>query len=124
MNSVYNSGKAIGEWLEGLGLTVFRTVPPVQTPIPSEYVVFTDYSTTSFDTYSQPISIYVKGTTSYKRVSEIADIIGEAVTVGGTVLYDNSMAIRIEKGSPFYQDKPDVDDTIRSGIVNLTITNY
>lgn len=71
-----------------------------------------------------PVQIYTIGTTSYADVLDIADKISEAVTEAGTLIGDDTVKIKIDKGSPFYQDKNDEDETVRAGYVNLIITVY
>ena len=52
---------------------------------------------------------------------EIVDNIESTITENGIRVSSDWGYITIYKGSPFYQDKPDEDDTIRAGYVNLLI---
>ena len=55
---------------------------------------------------------------------QLADKIESAVTEAGILISDADIKIKIEKGSPFYQDKSDEDETVRAGYINLIITVY
>ena len=71
-----------------------------------------------------PVQIYTLNTTSYERVIKVVDKIEQAVTEAGTLIGDDEIKIKIDKGSPFYQDKQDEDETVRAGYINLIITIY
>lgn len=71
-----------------------------------------------------PVQIYAQKTTSYSSVLLIADEIANAVGDGGILMSGDGIKFRIMKGSPFYQDRADEDETVRAGYVNLEITIY
>ena len=55
---------------------------------------------------------------------QLGDKSESEVTEAGILISDTGIKIKIEKGSPFYQDKQDEDETVRAGYINLIITVY
>ena len=71
----------------------------------------------------QSITIYSKST-GWSRVMDIVDKLETAITEKGVLIKKDWGNMVIEKGSPFYQDKPDEDASIRAGFINLLVTIY
>lgn len=116
-------GQMLYQWLSQFAPTYRGVLPAGVTPEKKylQYDGYVDYFATQF---ILPVQIYTLGTTSYADVLDIADKISEAVTEAGTLIGDDTVKIKIDKGSPFYQDKQDEDETVRAGYVNLIITVY
>ena len=123
MGNILKVGQLLFQWLSQFATTYRGVLPAGVTPEKKylQYDGYVDYFATQF---ILPVQIYTLGTTSYGGVLEIADKISEAVTEAGTLIGDDTVKIKIDKGSPFYQDKQDEDETVRAGYVNLIITVY
>ena len=115
----------IYSWLSQFA-TAYRGVLPAGVKPTGAYIRFDGYYDKFATNFIFPVQIYVPNTTSYSSVLQIADKIGEAIGDGGLLLgeKDNDIKIKIEKGSPFYQDKSDEDLTTKAGYVNLEISIY
>lgn len=123
MGNILKVGQLLFQWLSQFATTYRGVLPAGVTPEKKylQYDGYVDYFATQF---ILPVQIYTLGTTSYADVLDIADKISEAVTEAGTLIGDDTVKIKIDKGSPFYQDKNDEDETVRAGYVNLIITVY
>lgn len=123
MGNILKVGQLLFRWLSQFATTYRGVLPAGVTPEKKylQYDGYVDYFATQF---ILPVQIYTLGTTSYADVLDIADKISEAVTEAGTLIGDDTVKIKIDKGSPFYQDKEDEDETVRAGYVNLIITVY
>lgn len=123
MGNILKVGQLLFQWLSQFATTYRGVLPAGVTPEKKylQYDGYVDYFATQF---ILPVQIYTLGTTSYADVLEIADKISEAVTEAGTLIGDDTVKIKIDKGSPFYQDKEDEDETVRAGYINLIITIY
>lgn len=123
MGNILKVGQLLFQWLSQFATTYRGVLPSGVTPEKKylQYDGYVDYFATQF---ILPVQIYTLGTTSYADVLDIADKISEAVTEAGTLIGDDTVKIKIGKGSPFYQDKQDEDETVRAGYVNLIITVY
>lgn len=123
MGNILKVGQLLFQWLSQFATTYRGVLPAGVTPEKKylQYDGYVDYFATKF---ILPVQIYTLGTTSYAGVLDIADKISEAVTEAGTLIGDDTVKIKIDKGSPFYQDKQDEDETVRAGYVNLIITVY
>lgn len=123
MGNILKVGQLLFQWLSQFATTYRGVLPAGVTPEKKylQYDGYVDYFATQF---ILPVQIYTLGTTSYADVLDIADKISEAVTEAGTLIGDDTVKIKIDKGSPFYQDKQDEDETVRAGYVNLIITVY
>lgn len=124
MNLTENYAKTLYNWLSNFANT-YRTpvIFDAENPQPNEYIEYSAQVGNFASQFIQPIIIYSKST-SYKYVWQIADQIEQAVTEHGILLRDDWGYIKVEKGSPFYQDKPDEDDSICAGYINLLLTIY
>lgn len=118
-------GQRIYKWLSGFATTYRGTLPSGVNP-DDAYIRYDGYYDTFASQFIFPVQIYKQKTTSYAEVIKIADAIGNAIGEGGLLIgADNDeIKIKVDKGSPFYQDKPDEDETVRAGYVNLIITIY
>lgn len=116
-------GKKIYEWLSTFAPT-YRGILPTGVNPENLYLQISGYYDTFATQFIFPVQIYQLNTTSYSSVLIIADEIAEAITDGGLLISDTDIKIKIEKGSPFYQDKADEDETVRAGYINLLITIY
>lgn len=125
MGNVLKVGQLIYEWLSQFA-TTYRGVLPAGVKPANKYLQYSGYVDYFSTQFILPVQIYTLNTTSYAGVLEIADAIAAAVTEGGTLIGDDAgtVKIKIDKGSPFYQDKQDEDETVRAGYVNLIITVY
>lgn len=112
------------EWLSKFAPTyrspVLSTVFDENNPQPNEYIEYSANMGNFNSDFIQAITIYSKST-AYTKVMEIVDKIESAITENGIRVSGDWGYITIYKGSPFYQDKTDEDDTIRAGYVNLLI---
>lgn len=112
------------EWLSKFA-TTFRE--PVQfdkeEPAPTEYITYSADTGNFAEEFIQAITVYSQST-SYKYVMDIVDKIEAEIGEHGIVLRNEWGYIKVTKGSPFYQDKPDEDSSIRAGYVNLLLTIY
>ena len=116
-------GQLIYEWLSTFAPT-YRGVLPAGVKPASVYLKIGGYYDTFATQFIFPVQIYALNTTSPGSVVLIADEIADAIGDGGTLISDEGIRVKIEKGSPFYQDKDDEDETVRAGYVNLLITIY
>lgn len=111
------------QWLSQFG-TVYRGVLPSGVKPVQTYLQYT----ASFENFAGQfiiaISIYSAPTTVYTEVVKVAQKIDDAVTEGGTLVTYDDIVFKVDKGSPFYQDKAEEDETVRAGYVNLIITIY
>lgn len=116
--------KTLYNWLSQFAET-YRS--PVQfdadNPQPTEYIEYSLVQGNFAEGVIQPITIYTQST-SYKYVMDIVDKIEQAVGESGVKLSGDVGYVWIMKGSPFYQDKPDEDSSVRAGYVNLLIKMY
>lgn len=127
MGLTRNYATTLYNWLSGFAPTfrtpILSTMFDEEHPKPNEYIEYSSDVNNFGSEFIQAITIYSKST-SFNKVMDIVDniesVVGEnGIKVGGEWGY-----ITINKGSPFYQDKPDEDDTIRAGYVNFTIKVY
>lgn len=118
-------GQILYQWLSQFATTYRGVLPAGVTPA-NKYLQYSGYVDYFAQQFILPVQIYTLNTTSYAGVLEIADAISEAVTEGGTLIGDDAgtVKIKIMKGSPFYQDKQDEDETVRAGYINLEVTVY
>lgn len=118
-------GKKIYEWLTEFAPT-YRGVLPAGVQPEDLYIRFNGAYDDFATQFIFPIYIYKHNTTSYSSVILLADKIGAAVGHNGLLIGDdeNKIKIKIDRGSPFYQDMQDEDNTVRAGMVNLIITIY
>lgn len=116
-------GQMLYQWLSQFAPT-YRGVLPAGIKPESPYLQFSGYYDNFATQFILPVQIYQLNTTSYEGVLQLADKIESAVTEAGILISDEKIKIKIEKGSPFYQDKPDEDETVRAGYINLIITVY
>lgn len=116
-------GKRFYEWLSQFG-TVYRGVLPVGVEPDDLYLRFDGYVDRFATAFVMPIQIYKHNTSSFSSVLQIAKEIGNTVGEGGLLVIYDDVRFKIEKGSPFYQDKQDEDETVRAGYINLEITIY
>ena len=116
-------GQMLYQWLSQFAPT-YRGVLPAGIKPESPYLQFSGYYDNFATQFIFPVQIYQLNTTSYEGVLQLADKIESAVTEAGILISDADIKIKIEKGSPFYQDKQDEDETVRAGYINLIITVY
>lgn len=116
-------GQMLYQWLSQFAPT-YRGVLPAGIKPESPYLQFSGYYDNFATQFILAVQIYQLNTTSYAGVLQLADKIESAVTEAGILISDADIKIKIEKGSPFYQDKQDEDETVRAGYINLIITVY
>lgn len=123
MSKIRIFGQRIYEWLSQFA-TTYRGVLPSGQLTSDLYLRFDGYYDNFATQFIFPVQIYSQDTTSYSSVLQIADKIEKEVSNGGVLVIYDDIRFKIDKGSPFYQDKPDEDETVRAGYVNLLITIY
>lgn len=124
MNNInFAFSQLIYQWLNKIAPT-YRGVLPAGVKPDGAYLRFDGYLDNFATQFIFAVSIYAPNTTSYSTVIQLSDKIADAIGDGGIELSNGQMRVKIEKGSPFYQDKPDEDLTIRAGYVNLIISVY
>lgn len=118
---------ALYEWLSQFAPTyrspILSSMFNESNPQPTKYI---EYSAdlANFNTeFTQAITIYTKST-GYTYLMEIVDEIENAIRETGVRIVKDWGYITIRKGNIFYQDKPDEDDTIRAGYINLLVRVY
>ena len=122
-DKIFRFGKMIYEWLSQFAPTYRGVLPSGEKP-EDAYIRFDGYFDNFASQFILPVVIYKTNTTSYSSVLLLADKIESAIGDGGICIGDRGMRIHIEKGSPFYQDRADEDETVRSGYINLLISIY
>lgn len=122
-SKIFLFGQKIYEWLSKFAPT-YRGVLPAGTSPQDMYLRMDGYYDRFATSFVFPVQIYAQKTTSYSSVLLIADEIANAVGDGGILMSGDGIKFRIMKGSPFYQDRADEDETVRAGYVNLEITIY
>lgn len=122
-SKIFLFGQKIYEWLSKFAPT-YRGVLPAGTIPQDVYLRMDGYYDRFATSFVFPVQIYAQKTTSYSSVLLIADEIVNAVGDGGILVSGDGIKFRIMKGSPFYQDRADEDETVRAGYVNLEITIY
>lgn len=124
MGLTKNYATTMYNWLSNFAPTfrspILSSVFDEQNPQPNEYIEYSANMGNFNSDFIQAITIYSKST-AYTKVMEIVDKIESTITENGIRVNGDWGYITIYKGSPFYQDKPDEDDTIRAGYVNLLI---
>lgn len=124
MGLTKNYATTMYNWLSKFAPTfrspILSSVFDEQNPQPNEYIEYSANMDNFNSDFIQAITIYSKST-AYTKVMEIVDKIESTITENGIRVSSDWGYITIYKGSPFYQDKPDEDDTIRAGYVNLLI---
>ena len=115
------------EWLSQFAPTfrspILSTSFDSDNPKPSDYIEYSSDVSNFGSEFIQAITIYTQST-GFSKLMDIVDGIEEAIKENGIRIDKDWGYITINKGSPFYQDKPDEDDTIRAGYVNLLIKVY
>ena len=124
MGLVKNYATTFYEWLSGFASTfrspILSNMFDEENVRPNEYIEYSAVVSAFNTEFIQPITIYSQST-SFNKVLEIVDAIENVVGENGVRVEDDWGYMTIYKGNPFYQDKPDEDDTIRAGYVNFTI---
>lgn len=123
-SKIFLFGQKIYEWLSKFAPTYRGVLPAGTSPEKDVYLRMDGYYDTFATSFIFPVQIYAQKTTSYSSVLLIADEIANAVGDGGILMSGDGIKFRIMKGSPFYQDRADEDETVRAGYVNLEITVY
>lgn len=126
MGTIRNYATTFYDWLkEASGTEVFRE--PVlfdeDHPQPEEYITYSADVSNFTQEMIQAVTIYSKST-GWNHVMDIVDKLEETITEHGVLIKKDWGNMVIEKGSPFYQDKPDEDASIRAGYVNFLVTIY
>lgn len=124
MGLTKNYATTMYNWLSKFAPTfrspILSSVFDEQNPQPNEYIEYSANMDNFNSDFIQAITIYSKST-AYTKIMEIVDNLESTITENGIRVSSDWGYITIYKGSPFYQDKPDEDDTIRAGYVNLLI---
>ena len=111
-------------WLSNYA-PVFRepVIFDADNPQPNEYITYSASTSGFAEQFIQPITIYSKST-GFTNLMEIVDTIESDIGTGKVIGSEEWGYISIFKGSPFYQDKPDEDESFRAGYINLLVTIY
>lgn len=123
--SLRNYATALYQWLSGFAPT-FRepVIFDADNPQPDNYITYSASINGFAGQFIQPITIYTQST-GFNDLMNIVDSIESAIGESGCVIGNNEWGyVFINKGSPFYQDKPDEDESFRAGYMNLLITIY
>ena len=123
--SLRNYATTLYSWLSNYA-PVFRepVIFDADNPQPNEYITYSASTSGFAEQFIQPITIYSKST-GFTELMQIVDFIESAIGESGAVIGNNEWGyISIFKGSPFYQDKPDEDESFRAGYINLLVTIY
>lgn len=123
IDKIFKTSELIYDWLSSIAVTYRGVLPAGEKPA-EEYLKYSGYYDGFAGQFILPIQIYTLRQTSYKRVLFLADKIEKKVGEAGVLIGDSNIKIKIQKGSPFYQDMADEDETVRAGYVNLLITIY
>lgn len=127
MGLINNYASTLYEWLSGFAPTyrepVASSLFDEEHPQPNEYITYSADAGNFASEFMQAITIY-STSTSWTYIMDIVDEIETAVGENGIILRKEWGYITIHKGNPFYQDKPDEDDSVRAGYVNLIINIY
>lgn len=127
MGLIRNYATTMYNWLSKFAKTyrtpVLSSMFDAENPQPNEYIEYSADTGNFAEQFIQSITIYSKST-AYNYVMNIVDAIEKEIGESGLILRQDWGYIKIEKGSPFYQDKPDEDDSIRAGYVNLLVKIY
>lgn len=115
------------EWLSQFAPTfrspILSSSFDAENPKPNDYIEYSSDVGNFNSEFIQAITIYTQST-GFSKLMDIADNIENAIKEDGIRLQRDWGYITIKKGSPFYQDKPDEDDTIRAGYINLLVRVY
>jgi hypothetical protein len=127
MGLTRNYATTLYQWLSQFAPT-FReplntTIFDANNPKPTEYITYSSDVSNFGAEFIQAITIYSQST-SHNKIMDVVDDIENNIGESGIRLSKDWGYITIKKGSPFYQDKPDEDDTIRAGYVNLLVNVY
>ena len=122
MNRIVKAGELLYGWLSNFAKT-YKNLLPTAEQIVYPYLYFTGAYNNVAEAFNLPIKIYNNNATSTRTLLLLAGDIEEAVGEG-IVIGDAEMGIKIEKGSPFYQDMESGVETITAGYINLTVTIY
>lgn len=127
MNLIENYAKTLYDWLNKFATTYREPISEgmfdAENPKPTEYITYSADTGNFATQFIQAITIYSQST-AWTYVMNIASAIEKEISESGIILRNEWGYIKIEKGSPFYQDKTDEDSSIRSGYINLLITIY
>lgn len=127
MGLTRNYATTLYEWLSQFAPTfrspILSSTFDEENPRPSDYIEYSSDVGNFGSGFIQAITIYTQST-GFSKLMDIVDRIEEAVGEKGIKVDGDWGYITINKGSPFYQDKPDEDDTIRAGYVNFEIKVY
>ncbi len=119
-----NYATTLYNWLGGFATTYREPVVfDADNPQPNDYITYSATTGDFAEQFIQPITIYTKST-GFTRLMEIVDQIESAVGTGVVIGSKEWGYISIFKGSPFYQDKPEEDESFRAGYINLLVTIY
>lgn len=125
MSKIEAFGEEIYKWLSQFATTYRNELPAdPNIKVADLYIKIGGYYDNFATRFIYPLKIYKQNTTSHREVIEVADNISKAIGDGGLLIRGNGVTIVIYKGSPFYQDMQDEDNTIRAGYVNLEISIY
>ena len=116
-------GKRFYEWLSTFA-TTYRGILPAGKKPDDLYLRFSGYADRFGTPFIMPVEIYKTNTSSYASIVQVAKNIGSAIGDGGLLVVYDDVRFKIDKGSPFYQDKQEEDATVRAGYINLEITIY
>ena len=117
-----NKEQAIQDFWEGFGWDVFdeNTVPD-RASFPR-----LTYSLATSD-FGTPVLVSASlwdRSTSWKNVTEMADVIDKALGLRGAIISSDDGPIRIKRGNPFAQRMADEDDAIRRIYLNIEVEYY
>lgn len=120
-----NYATTLYNWLSQFAMTFREPIisSTFQEINPNEYISYSAQTGNFGEQFIQPITIYSKST-GFTNLMNIVDNIESAISERGLLIREDWGNIVIYKGSPFYQDKPDEDESYRAGYINLLIKIY
>lgn len=120
-----NYATTLYNWLSQFAMTFREPIisSTFQEINPNEYISYSAQTGNFGEQFIQPITIYSKST-GFTNLMNIVDSIESAISERGLLIREDWGNIVIYKGSPFYQDKPDEDESYRAGYINLLIKIY
>lgn len=122
--SLRNYATTLYNWLNGFVPTYREPVIfDADNPQPNEYITYSASTSSFAEQFIQPITIYSKST-GFTNLMNIVDSIESDIGTGKVIGSEEWGYISIFKGSPFYQDKPEEDESFRAGYINLLVTIY
>ena len=133
MSSYNNYEQILCEWLAQFVDTntdgnplIFRNTAPTLEEVEAfgdkVYCVYTVFEGGFGQQTAQPITLYSYG--SQRKVFEKKEAISQTLLNNAVVISGNGIKVKFTSGSPFVQDRTDVDENIKGYYINIIATVY